>query len=280
MIDLALRFDDPSAVSDHRLESKILGSLAAAAVPLTIAVVPFRQRNGSIHTVAHKNVPHLIEAHSSGIVEVALHGYSHEPRRTDSPCEFTGLNSMTQSSMLRESRNLLTQLFAAPIRGLVPPFNSYDEVTASSAETLGFDYLSAGWQGTATANLVYLPRTCHVHELRQAVSEARANNSLSPIIVAVMHHYDFAESGHSSARLNAESFRELVHWLAMQGDIRPCTLSTIADQWNSAQSRAAFRRRLNMRRLPWPLQSRMPRLIHTAASWPTLLRSALVSLAR
>ena len=78
MIEIALRFDDPSPTSDHALERKIFGILSELEIPATVAVVPNGISGEGLIPVTRLNVPHLVKAHEDGILEVAQHGYAHE----------------------------------------------------------------------------------------------------------------------------------------------------------------------------------------------------------
>lgn len=65
-VSVAFRLDDPSAVSDHALETKILELFANHGIPLTVAVIPFRQRNNVTLPVDRGNVSHLVDFLSGG----------------------------------------------------------------------------------------------------------------------------------------------------------------------------------------------------------------------
>ena len=91
MIDVALRFDDPSAVSDHTLERAILHAMATHDVCATFAVIP----NAGRVPLSADSVPHLVEARQAGRLEIAQHGFNHESCRpeADLPSEFSGLDA-------------------------------------------------------------------------------------------------------------------------------------------------------------------------------------------
>jgi len=77
MIRLALRFDDPSATSDHALEAAIFNTLMRYGIPITVAAIPNRRQDGHYAALAGSDAKHLVQAQRAGIIEIALHGYSH-----------------------------------------------------------------------------------------------------------------------------------------------------------------------------------------------------------
>ena len=201
MIDVAIRFDDPSTVSDHALERGILHAMAMHDVCVTFAVIP----HAGQHALSADDVPHLVEARQSGRMEIAQHGFSHEPCQAEAslPSEFAGLDPVEQTKKIVAGRATLEQVFGCAIPGFVPPFNTFDHITAAVLSELGFLYLSAGSEhGSAEpGRLTELPRTCQLTELRPALAEARRHPHGDLAIVAVMHHYDFQESGRTDAPL-------------------------------------------------------------------------------
>lgn len=142
MIDVAIRFDDPSAVSDHALERAILHAMACHGVCATFATIP----HAGQHALSADDVPHLVEARQSGRLEIAQHGFSHESCRPGGslPSEFAGLDRAAQTDKITAGRSTLEQVFGVAIRGFVPPFNTFDQVTASILSDQDFLYLSAG----------------------------------------------------------------------------------------------------------------------------------------
>jgi predicted deacetylase len=259
MIDVALRFDDPSAVSDHALERAILHAMAAYDVCATFAVIP----NAGRRPLTADGVPHLIEAQQDGRLEIAQHGFSHEPCRPEValPSEFSGLDFATQSEKVAAGRTVLERIFGRAIQGFVPPFNTFDPVTASVLANQGFRYLSAGGEHglVESARLVQLPRTCQVTELRCAIAEARRRPQGDLAIVAVMHHYDFRENGNADAPMTLQQLAELFQWLRQQADVRLNTLDRLAARHDAETWRKAVWRSRWVQRRHWRIRSVFPR---------------------
>ena len=259
MIDVAIRFDDPSAVSDHALERAILHAMTTHDVCATFAVIPCAGQQ----ILPAGSVPHLIEAQQCGRVEIAQHGFSHEAWHSEAglPSEFSGLDPAAQMEKITAGRTALEQVFGNVIRGFVPPFNTFDHVTATALSNQGFLYLSAGSEHgmVDSGRLAQLPRTCQITELRRALAEARRRPQGDLAVVAVMHHYDFRESGHADAPLKLQHLSELFQWLRQQPDVRLNTLSQLAARHDAETWRRAVWRNRWVQRRHWRIRSVFPR---------------------
>jgi len=259
MIDVAIRFDDPSATSDHALERAILHIMALHGVCATFAVIP----HAGQHALSADDVPHLVEARQSGRLEIAQHGFSHESSRpaASRPAEFAGLDHAAQTDRIIAGRTVLERAFGVAIPGFVPPFNAFDHVTAAVLSEQGFLYLSAGseYGSLECARLAELPRTCHITELRRAVSEARRRPHGDLAIVAVMHHYNLQESGAPNAPIRLQDLSELLQWLRQQPDVRLNTLSQLAARCNARTWYKAVRRNRWVKQQHWRIRSVFPR---------------------
>jgi predicted deacetylase len=231
MILVALRFDDPSATSQHELEMAIFERLRVHGLPATVATIPVRRYEGRYVALNEDNAAHLINAQRNGIIEIAQHGYSHEERgktADESPSEFAGLARDEQARLIGAGRELLERLFGCEITGFVPPWNTCDGTTTSIISDQGFRYLSAGRKAPTDKKLKGLPRTCQLINIEAAVEEARCYAWLHPVVIAVMHHYDFRESGASDAPTDLDGFSGRLDWLVSQPDIRVVSLDTLS----------------------------------------------------
>jgi predicted deacetylase len=258
MIDVAIRFDDPSASSDHALERALLRIMEKHQVCATFAVIPHAEQR----PLLTEDVPHLLEGQQRGLLEIAQHGFDHVSCRPDSalPSEFAGVDLATQREKITAGRATLERVFGVPVSGFVPPFNTFDQHTASALSWQGFRYLSAGSEHglIETGGLIQLPRTCQIVELERALTEARRRPNGQLAIVAVMHHYDFQEFGHADAPLTLQRLTELFQWLRKQADVRLNTLSELAARHDSTTWRQAVRRNRWVERQHWRIRSLFP----------------------
>ncbi len=271
MIEIALRFDDPSPTSDHALEREIFRILDELDIPATVAVVPYGHVDGSLVPVSKDNVPHLVKAHSSNIIEVAQHGYSHAAltrSSTGSQSEFQDVPIEEQTRRIDEGRRLLEATFSSPIHGFIPPWNTYDAKTVRILEKGGYTYLSAGYPAPLESKpkLRLIPRTSQVLNLRQAYAEALSRFPLSARIIAIMHHYDFHEALINPGPLSLLNFREDLVWLLDRSNVKFTTIGRIAESIKVPQGWAIQSRHQSKTRLHWRLQHRLPK--HLLLSHP------------
>jgi len=281
MIHLALRFDDPSATSNRMLEEGIFAAAESAGIPLTVAVIPFRRQGGNLTPLSREHAIHLIAAQRAGVIEVAQHGYCHESTSGErqSRSEFMGVDAVRQTELICEGRAVLETLFDKPIIGFVPPWNTFDANTTQVLEKLKYRYLSAGWEldTGCSPGLSYLPRTCRMTALPEILNKLEAFESLDPVVIAVMHHYDFSENGDPQAPTDLNRFKALLQTLAGDGRVQIITLSKLAEETLADPTR--MQRQIDWEKLPWKISSRLPKNALWNHGWPYLfVRSIFHSL--
>ena len=186
------------------MERAIIDALASRCCSGTLAVIPFKRVNGELVGLTKERARHLVDAVARGTAEIALHGFSHERRGSapnGKPSEFAGLALTDQLDLIEHGALRLKEVFGDHISGFVPPWNSFDAGTLDALEKLRFRYLSGGWEVPLAyrGDVAILPRTCSLRTLGGAVRQTRRTRRLSPLIVAVMHHCDFSESGSEEA---------------------------------------------------------------------------------
>lgn len=257
MIQIALRFDDPSASSDRALEEGILRVLEQVGVPATFAVVPLAPSPDGPVPIEAGNAPHLIAAQAERRIEVAQHGLSHEPIATTPEgvkSEFQGVPPDEQRRRLDEGRQVLEAAFSGPIQGFIPPWNTYDAATIALLEERNYSYISTGMdypRGLRPA-LRVLPHTCDIHHLAVAVRNAERPIPRWKTIISIQHHYDFKEARNNPGPMSLTAYLDRLKRLADRHDVHFTTLSDLARQlpidttW-AAQARFRFKSRLHWR---------------------------------
>jgi len=254
MINISIRFDDPSSISDHRLEENILDILSKHSIYAILAVVPFAGEN----ELGPQTASHLIRANNSGVIEIAQHGYTHNRinEANAMPTEFAGADLPSQMKNIKYGRAILNKVFKKQITGFVPPFNTFDETTIHALEQQNFLYLSAGAEHCLPdiSSISLLPRTCQLSELHNAIVEARRKANTNSYIIPVMHHYDFKEHGEQKADISLGDFDQLMRWISHQPDIKTHTLSTLATHEKPKKWHLASRRSHLSNRLHWRLR--------------------------
>ncbi len=277
-IYIVFRMDDYSAVSDTGLELNIIELFQEKKIGVTFGVVPYvcagSERDPSpqeLIALSPEKVNILGTKMSSGFLDVALHGYSHQTNGSNEPSEFVGLDYATQVKRLSRGKRLLEEMSGKPVQSFVPPWNQYDHNTLRALEALEFTTLSAGWKGVVNkeSKICFVPATCSLKNLRDAIKAARTSSDQQPLIVALFHHYDFTESKDKRGNMSLQSLSDLLDWLALQKDLRFISISqankVIADL--SAQRFLMVERWRSVERfLPSKLREKKPVLLYHEAS--------------
>lgn len=137
-------------------------------VPVTNGVIP-AVSGGTLDRDLCQYLRQRAQAHPETF-EYALHGYTHD-RRTAfySGSEFGGLSPERQRALLRNGTAALRSCVQQTPTTFVPPFNTYDNATASALDEMGYTVVSGGGWFTAdyygetgpfTANgTLHLPNT-------------------------------------------------------------------------------------------------------------------------
>lgn len=229
-INIIFRYDDFSALSRVDLELSILDVCRKNHVKFTFAVVPSIVE-GNVHepgvqknvSLSNEKVEILRSAVNQGLIDIALHGFSHQSTNSTDFSELVGLDYDRQFNRISRGKNLLEDLLGSRIDIFAPPWNSYDEDTIKVLEKLNFNVLSAGRDGvmSRSTKLKILPSTCSLKRLRSAIQQARACTSIRrPIIVVLFHEFEFLDIDQERGLITLEEFSNLISWLSSQKDIR------------------------------------------------------------
>ncbi len=213
-------------------------------VPCTYGVVPYT--SGEFSTDPANCVPldqataeKLNDAVRCGLVEIAVHGFTHHansvtPSSPDGKSEFRGLDYSSQLRMLTAGRRALENLYQVSATTFIPPWSSYDENTLRALDDLGFKVLSGSSHtgGIAASGrpqrLQFLPATCGLDPLQEAVGAARKSSDAHPAIVVILHPDDFVAFDRDKGRFTYRHFGDLLSWLAAQTDVATETLGGAA----------------------------------------------------
>lgn len=233
-IIVVFRYDDYSERSPTDFEIKLIKAFQYYNISSTFAVIPYIV-GGNVHDPSsQKTVPLsstktkiLKTAIKEGVLEVALHGYSHQTIRTEGGyTEFSGLDYDNQLQKIAKAKAFLEKKIGTPISTFVPPWNSYDWNTLQVLENLDFKDISASRQGDAKESpLKFLPVTCSLLQLQDAVKLARNTSSFQSVIVVLFHAYDFYEINKTRGKLTYQEFRKLLGWLISQHDVRVMSIN-------------------------------------------------------
>lgn len=276
MILVSFRFDDPSLISNHKLEEGIFAIFEKHGINLCVGVVPFFESSEGVIPLTHDKAEHLIKARQRNVIEIALHGYSHTQRSktiNGAPSEFVGLPEEKQAYFIQQGRLHLSDLFETGINCFIPPWNTYDSITEKVLNNEYFTHVSAGSEMPYPSgfSIPNLPRTVHLHHARAAIEQAVLYKNLDSIINILFHHYDFEEHYTDKAVINLEKLDELLGWIKVNEMITTVRLSYAAKAFEKFSARHHQYQRL-IKRLPDRLQWRFPQsLIFLSPAWKILL---------
>jgi len=236
---VVFRMDDYGARSATDMELRIIDLFRKKGLSLTFGVIPF-ECAGKVDDPSPQDVlPLPVEkgallraGFEEGIVDVALHGYSHQTISDKERTEFAGLDYESQVERLAKGKQLLEGMIGAPVTIFVPPFNSYDRNTLRALEKLGFSCLSANWKGAAEkkSKICFMPATCSLPQLRDAVGAAKTASDEQPLIVVLFHLYDFREINQKLGHMTFQELSVLLDWLKPQKDIRLMSIGQAAKE--------------------------------------------------
>jgi peptidoglycan/xylan/chitin deacetylase (PgdA/CDA1 family) len=246
-IAVVFRFDDYDR-ANAQAGTELLAFFQKHHVPCTYGITPFETATGESSLDPEKCLPmdketagKLDAAVRSGLVEVALHGFTHSANaavpastRSGGSSEFSGLDYLTQLRMLSAGKGTLESLYRVRITTFVPPWNSYDENTLLALDNLGFEVISASSDRHSittighSQKLRFLPCTCDLGDLREAVEAARRSSDHDALIVVLLHPYDFVAFDPARGKFTYEYSGDLLSWLASQPDVATRTLAEAA----------------------------------------------------
>jgi peptidoglycan/xylan/chitin deacetylase (PgdA/CDA1 family) len=234
-VNIVFRFYDYSAHSSTDMELKIIDAFRKNEASITFGVIPFICAGDGhdpspmdIIPLTSKKGDILKNGLKDGTLDIALHGYSHQTISAEQYTEFSGLDYDSQVERLAKGKELLEGMIDAPVTTFVPPWNRYDLNTLRALEELGFSILSAAIStgpGTEDSKLNFLPATCGLAQLRDAVKAARSSSDTQPVIVVLFHEYDFQEINEKRGSITFQEFCDLLNWLKSQGNIRLLSIS-------------------------------------------------------
>jgi peptidoglycan/xylan/chitin deacetylase (PgdA/CDA1 family) len=232
-ITVVFRLDDCSAISNTRLERTLLGLLRKYGWSCTFGIVPLVADGNWFNpdimyntvSLGREKIRLLQENIAAGTIEPALHGLTHQSEGVYDGvhhAEFAGISYKQQYKKLEKGKQILEASLGTSIDIFIPPWNSYDTNTIKALHELDFTCLSSGKRfggASVSRSLHYLPATCHLDNLKEAISEARTDNDQKPIIVVLLHEYDFLEVGDHRGIVTLKEFEALLDSIDQQQDV-------------------------------------------------------------
>ena len=241
-ISVVFRYDDYSEISNTQLEEQLFMIFHERGMSFTVGVIPFvfsgdQQDASSQSDSKAANLPLspaktaiLKSAVDTGIVDIALHGYSHQTIPFEGGhTEFSRLEYDKQLSKITAGKRFLEQQLGLQIQTFIPPWNRYDLNSIKALEQLGFQTLSADQQEPANpdSTLKYLPAMVDLNQLPSAVVEARRSLDPHPVIIILFHQFEIKENQSGDGLLTLTEFKDQLNWLSSQNDIQVMSIEKI-----------------------------------------------------
>jgi hypothetical protein len=142
--------------------------------------------------------------------------------------ELLGLKLEEQTRRLRDGKAELERRLECSVSTLIPPWNAYDLATLRAMELNQLAHISAGMGGPFPKkhrSIRFLPGACSLPEVRAVVAALQCMRRLNPVLVVVLHDFDFVESGLQGNWITIENFDAIVGELAKTPSVQ---LSSIA----------------------------------------------------
>jgi hypothetical protein len=248
-----LRFDDYSAISNTALERSVFEAIAEADQKIVVSVVPFVagtewKPRGPIPLLPLPDAKIALLRQYLGHIEVALHGYCHQV-----VSRFSGLTEFNdaipiedQLARLSDAKGWLEDKIGTAVDTFVPPWNAYGISTLEALRQAGFKTLSGDAAfGPLAPELSYIPATCSIDQLASGAELARKDRG--SFACALVHEYEFRESGAGCARFSLEEFRRFCSRKGLQWvRISDCTAQRIG--YERARANQELRSALQSRR--------------------------------
>jgi len=201
-LKIILRYDDYSGSSNANVEQALFEAARTMGGGVLVGVIPFpgsayptpeSKQTPLVADLDEKKIDLLRRYASRGIVEIAVHGFSHKNNATEGPkSEFTGLPEKTQALLLSIAKASLEDAVGLKVRTFIPPYNEYDIQTLKALEDTGYKLISANPDGLTSQDrhLAYLPGGLYPQRLKDVVISALSKHQTDAIVISTIHPYD------------------------------------------------------------------------------------------
>jgi predicted deacetylase len=222
---IIFRYDDPSSVTSSDFERKIIELINHYGFSIVFGVVPFVSERNYLDPTPQRLLPLSLQRINdlkpfvdSGVVEIALHGYSHQHNNNSQQySEFKGDNYSYQNRRIIDAKKFIEQSFNNRIFTFIPPFNSYDIKTLYALVNNQFSILSANRWGDYKneISIKYLPMTTGIIELKRLIEKPVVKILNNSIIVAMLHEYDFVEIDADKGVVSISEFEKILNRISI-----------------------------------------------------------------
>jgi hypothetical protein len=233
-IFIVFRFDDFDNKFDTEKVLRIFNIIKTNKISITVGVVPFlcsiNQEDPSpqsILPIDSNRADILKTALKEGIIEIALHGYSHQTTDKNEFSEFSGISLEQQVEKITKGKRYLEKVLDCTVTTFIPPWNQYDINTLKALDMLKFSTISADPRGEVINNtaLKFLPETCSLWDLRREIETTRNSTENQKVIVVLFHGYNFKDFNSKKGNITLKEFAELLHYLKIQENVQMMSIA-------------------------------------------------------
>ena len=140
--------DDYSNFTSDSFIIQIIDLFKKHKVPCTFGVIPYLSAAGGHYLVPYdtplsKNKIDILKDADSHILEVALHGYSHQAKHAfwrKYSTEFDGIDYINQVKRIDKGKIFLEYMLNTPVKTFIPPWSTYDLNTLKAINKLGYGH--------------------------------------------------------------------------------------------------------------------------------------------
>jgi peptidoglycan/xylan/chitin deacetylase (PgdA/CDA1 family) len=234
------RYDDVSQRSNFEFEKRFAEVLRQSQSKCTFAVIP-QVCMGDWRSVERQTYAGLSASKSEflkqlvheDVIDVALHGLTHQTDAAEAAAEFIKPSGDEQSERIALGKQLIFDAIGTQVRSFVPPWNRFNQSTVGALLNNQFHILSAGAQLTEavdTTGMLYLPMTANLESVKDAAFQAGKLAMQDAIITVELHEYDFSEVSAAKAVTDLPGFSKLLRALKNDPMVSVAHFSDIIDQ--------------------------------------------------
>ena len=233
-IFVVFRNDDPSAMSDAEHEKRVMEIFEKYHIPQTFGIIPnvvedYHNANYTKFYLLTENqamLNLLKKWHREGLIEIALHGYTHQTNslhptkenlrdakeyegqggrkwlpylyaNSEGYSEFRGLPYVEQLQRISRGKQLLETWFGVPVTTFILPWNSHDKNTIRAASEAGMELVSSSLKSYNNPSsiklyndLLLIQHTTELDKFKKALGSARQfiKQNNKPVLITVLYH--------------------------------------------------------------------------------------------
>lgn len=236
-LKILFRFDD-FTLDDSHFNKLLINTFEKNNIPLCLGVIPFDKNEKFINLLSEKSLSNIKNNITTGLLDIALHGYIHKNNRNDnySKSEFNGVPFSDQLEWITEGKQRIEDYLDCKIETFIPPWNSYDENTLRVLEKNSFKCISAGFNlkcgPMLNNNIKYIPATFENFDNIEKLINHNKNRDV--YLILLFHEYSLQMYENDNYE-NKITFKQLDNILKKIKLEKQISCNTFSDLVNSSE---------------------------------------------